>query len=306
MANPIKRKCIWTCIPPYVFCHSVFIIYIYSMSAASTAEAAAAAAVVHISKDSAIRILSDVREIMRNPLHGDGIYYLHDDEDILTGHAMLYGQPGTIYHGGYYFFKIKFPPDYPHKPPVVTFLSNDGNTRMHPNFYKNGYMCLSILGNWRGDQWSGCITLKSILLTIISIMDARPMLHEPGVTPAHVDFAGYHRIVGYKNVEFAVCKLLNERDFREYIALPDACRRHYIPIMRELFAKNRAALVTHVDEMAKGCDCPGLDPAVATGNTGNTGNTVNTVNAVATMYGMNAVLNYAHLKKILCDTVLLE
>ena len=60
--------------------------------------------VIHISKDAAMRILSDVREMIRFPLHDEGIYYLHDDEDILTGHAMLYGQPGTVYYGGYYFF----------------------------------------------------------------------------------------------------------------------------------------------------------------------------------------------------------
>jgi ubiquitin-protein ligase len=257
------------------------------MTTRTTGASAATQEVVHISKDAAMRILSDVGEIMRNPLHGDGIYYIHDDEDILTGHAMLYGQPGTAYHGGYYFFKIKFPPDYPHKPPVVTFLSNDGATRMHPNFYKTGYVCLSILGNWRGDQWSGCITLKSILLTMISIMDAKPMLHEPGITPAHADFAGYHRIVEYKNVEFAVCKLLNEREFGRYIALPDACRRHYIPIMRELFTKNRAALVAHVDEMLK-----------RVAQEDNETNSVSAV-AVASMYGMNLVLNYTHLKQIL-------
>jgi ubiquitin-protein ligase len=207
--------------------------------------------VIHISKDSAMRILSDVREMIRFPLHDEGIYYLHDDEDILTGYAMLYGQPGTVYYGGYYFFKIKFPPDYPHKPPTVTFLSNDGTTRMHPNFYKNGYVCLSILGNWRGDQWSGCITLKSILLTMISIMDAKPMLHEPGVTPTHAEFTTYHRIIEYKNIEFTLCKLLDEREFVRYINIPDTCRQHYIKIMRELFTKHRDGIVSHVDEIVK-------------------------------------------------------
>ena len=43
--------------------------------------------VIHISKDAAMRILSDVREMIRFPLHDEGIYYLHDDEDILTGHC---------------------------------------------------------------------------------------------------------------------------------------------------------------------------------------------------------------------------
>ena len=64
----------------------------------STAAAAAAVAEpinIPISKESARRILSDVRELMTCPLHDNGIYYVHDEVDILVGYAMLHGQPGT-------------------------------------------------------------------------------------------------------------------------------------------------------------------------------------------------------------------
>ena len=234
--------------------------------------------VVHVTKDAAMRILSDVREIMRFPLHGDGIYYVHDDEDILTGYAMLYGQPGTLYYGGYYFFKVTFPPDYPHKPPKVKFLSNDGTTRMHPNFYKNGYVCLSILGNWRGDQWTGCVTLKSILLTMISIMDAKPMLHEPGLTLEHSDCEPYHRIIEYKNIEFALGKLLDEREFGKYIILPDTTRKHYTEVMRSLFIKNRDEIVKYVNDIT-------------------TRASSNSINVTMSRYGMTVTLYYDTLKE---------
>lgn len=232
--------------------------------------------VVHISKESAKRILSDVREIMQFPLHGDGIYYLHDNEDILTGHAMLYGQPGTLYYGGYYFFKVTFPPDYPYKPPVFKFLSNDGTTRMHPNFYKNGYVCLSILGNWRGDQWTGCVTLKSILLTMISIMDATPLLHEPGVTIAHADCDAYHRLIEYKNIDFSMCKLLDPVEFKRYIPLPVPCHDHYLQIMRDLFIKNKDSICKYVNDISV------REPT--------------SLNVSVSRYGMNATIYYNSLK----------
>ena len=76
-----------------------FIHHTYHMASAQHAPSSSNE-VIHISKDAAMRILSDVREMIRFPLHDEGIYYLHDDEDILTGYAMLYGQPGTVYYGG--------------------------------------------------------------------------------------------------------------------------------------------------------------------------------------------------------------
>ena len=32
----------------------------------------------------------------------------------------------------------------------LTYLTNDGNTRFHPNLYRNGKVCLSVLNTWRG------------------------------------------------------------------------------------------------------------------------------------------------------------
>ena len=201
--------------------------------------AAAANTTITITKDSIRRVLSDVREMMSCPLTDSGIYYVHDEEDVLVGHAMLYGLPDTAYAGGYYFFRINFPPNYPHAPLTVTFLTNDGTTRMHPNFYKNGYVCLSILNNWKGEQWTGCLTLKSVLLTMVSVMDDAPMLHEPGIRETHADFLPYHRIIEYKTIEFACCRILNPAEFDRYIAMPAACKPYFYARMRELFNASR-------------------------------------------------------------------
>lgn len=250
-------------------------------TAATVNSDAATADVVHITKESARRILSDVRELITCPLHDNGIYYVHDEDDILTGYAMLYGQSGTLYEGGYYFFKIKFPADYPHSPLVVTFMTNDGKTRMHPNFYKNGYVCLSVLGNWKGDQWSGCMTLKSVLLTMISIMDDKPLLHEPGMRETHIDFLPYHRSIEYKTIEFAICKLLNDADFDRYILLPPGCRAYYRPIMRELFAANREKILERVRALAN--------------------NNEHEVSLTVSIYSMTTINDYSRILKSLSE-----
>ena len=135
---------------------------------------------VFISKETIQRLLKDVREMMT--VTETGIYYKHSETDMLCGYALIVGPEDSLYDGGYYYYKFKFPPDYPHSPPLVEFLTNDGVTRMHPNMYKNKRMCISILNTWRGDQWTGCQTIKSVLLTIMSLLDSKPLLNEPGIT----------------------------------------------------------------------------------------------------------------------------
>jgi ubiquitin-protein ligase len=165
---------------------------------------------VFISKETTLRLLRDVREMMTVP--EEGIFYKHSETDMLCGYALIVGPEGSLYDGGYYFYKFKFPPDYPHSPPVVEFLTNDGETRMHPNMYKNRKMCVSILNTWRGDQWTGCQTIKSVLITIMSLLDDKPLLHEPGITRQNPDYEPYNRIIQYKNYRFCMLQLLQSID----------------------------------------------------------------------------------------------
>ena len=59
-------------------------------------------------RDAIKRIAKDVKEIINDPLHDNGIYYKHDDDDVLKGYAMIYGPENTPYEYGYYFFDINF------------------------------------------------------------------------------------------------------------------------------------------------------------------------------------------------------
>ena len=121
-----------------------------------------------IPRNTVMRLLQDIKDIIKNPLDKQGIFYKHDEEDMLIGRALIIGPKDTPYENGFYFFKFQFPTDYPTSPPKVTYLTNDGYTRFNPNFYRNGKVCLSVLNTWKGDQWSGCQGLSSVLLTLVS------------------------------------------------------------------------------------------------------------------------------------------
>ena len=58
-----------------------------------------------ITKDSAKRLLYDVKDVMLNPLADHGIYYIHDEEDILKGYALIIGPSDCIYSYGNFFFE---------------------------------------------------------------------------------------------------------------------------------------------------------------------------------------------------------
>ena len=77
-----------------------------------------------ITKETLQRLLYDVKDIMKNPLHEQGIYYTHDETNMLKGYALIIGPTNTPYQYGYYFFDIDYPTDYPASPPKVIYKTN--------------------------------------------------------------------------------------------------------------------------------------------------------------------------------------
>ena len=161
-----------------------------------------------VSKDAMRRIISDIKEIMVNPLTSHGIFYEHDETDMLKGRALIIGPADTPYADGFYLFKFQFPANYPHVPPKVEFCTHDGYTRFNPNLYRSGKVCLSILNTWKGEAWSGCQTISSVLLAMCTILNNEPLLNEPGVCKNHRDFEPYNAIIQYKNIEVAIFGML--------------------------------------------------------------------------------------------------
>jgi len=154
------------------------------------------------------RLLRDVARMIKNPLTDNGIYYVHDSENMLKGYALVFGPDDSLYRYGAYMFEFTYPSQYPFVPPKVTYLTNDGKTRFNPNLYRNGKVCISLLNTWKGEQWTSCQTIKSILLSLVSLLHNEPLLNEPGIRKTHRDFKHYNSIIQYKNYEVAILGVL--------------------------------------------------------------------------------------------------
>jgi ubiquitin-conjugating enzyme E2 Z len=161
-----------------------------------------------ILRDTVNRLLKDVRHIMKNPLTDNGIYYVHDDADMLKGYALIIGPSDTPYFGGFYFFEFNYPANYPHSPPVVKYLTNGFKVRFNPNLYTCGKVCISILNTWTGEQWTSCQTISTILLTLCTLLCKNPLLNEPGVTVGHRDLENYNKIIEFANIDIAICDVV--------------------------------------------------------------------------------------------------
>lgn len=117
-------------------------------------------------KDSLRRIRSDYKSFVAEELQG--IYCIPSEDIITKYHALIVGPFDTPYEGGFFLFTIIFPPDYPSRAPFVKFEgTGGGQVRFNPNLYRNGKVCLSILGTKGGDNdWNPTQNLTSILLSI--------------------------------------------------------------------------------------------------------------------------------------------
>ena len=126
------------------------------------------------------RILADIKNVKEQETKSLRIYYSPNSEDITKGRALIFGPGGSPYEDLPIFLDIQYPSDYPFSSPKVKFLTYDGATRFHPNLYIEGKVCLSILGTWQGPSWTSVMNLRTVLLSILGLLDNEPLLHEPG------------------------------------------------------------------------------------------------------------------------------
>ena len=193
---------------------------------------------IFVSKETISRLLKDVKQILKNPLTENGIYYIHHDTDMMKGYALIIGPSDTPYFGGNYFFELNYPADYPHSPPKVKYWTNANNIRFNPNLYVCGKVCVSLLNTWRGDQWTSCQTISTVLLTLCTLLCSDPLLNEPGVNKSHNDMSSYNEIIEFANIDVAVCDIVEKKQsvFKPFF-------ENFYPFIKENFIKNYEKLL---------------------------------------------------------------
>ncbi|GLH14620.1 hypothetical protein R5R35_001248 [Gryllus longicercus] len=156
-----------------------------------------------------LRIKRDIMSIYNEP--PPGLFVVPDEKDMTVIHALITGTFDTPYEGGFFYFFIRCPPDYPIRPPRVKLMTTGaGTVRFNPNMYKNGKICLSILGTWTGPCWSPAQSLSSLLISIQSLLNEKPYHNEPGFERERNpgDTARYNDIIQHETLRVAVCGML--------------------------------------------------------------------------------------------------
>ena len=109
-----------------------------------------------------------------------------DENNLFKWNILLIGPSDTIFEGAIFKCELIFNSHYPIKPPSFKFLDDI----FHPNVYKDGKVCISILHEGVdmygyediSERWNPSHSVNSILMSIIS------MLSEPNFdSPANVD-----------------------------------------------------------------------------------------------------------------------
>lgn len=107
------------------------------------------------------RIQKEHRELLKNPQTSVSAAPI-TESDMFNWKGSIIGPEGSPYAGGVFFLSIRFPCDYPFKPPHVHFT-----TRIfHPNISDKGGICRRILN----DEWCPALTITQVLLSVHSLL----------------------------------------------------------------------------------------------------------------------------------------
>lgn len=106
------------------------------------------------------RIKKELRDTVKDPVLNCSTGPVEGDMFHWT--AVIMGPSDCVYEGGVFRLDIRFPSDYPFRPPKIKFL-----TRIyHPNVNSTGGICLDILK----EQWSPALTISKVLISISSLL----------------------------------------------------------------------------------------------------------------------------------------
>ena len=107
------------------------------------------------------RLMKEHKDILDNP--NENFVAEPDPDNIFHWHYCIYKLKNCPYEGGYYHGMLKFPNEYPMKPPAVLMLTPSGR------FECNERICLSI-SDWHPESWNPVWKVESIIIGLLSFM----------------------------------------------------------------------------------------------------------------------------------------
>lgn len=108
------------------------------------------------------RIKKELIDVTSDPPENCSVSPVSDLEDFFSWNATILGPESSPYEGGIFCLNIKFPSNYPFKPPVIKFTTKV----YHPNIDAQGQICVDLLK----ERWSPAMTIPKVLLSISSLL----------------------------------------------------------------------------------------------------------------------------------------
>jgi len=134
-----------------------------------------------MSKEKLQRLKKEI-SILSNSLP-DGIFVKVDEDRYDVMLVMIIGPEGTPYENGCFLFDLVLPENFPQGCPKMKFLTTGGGQfYFNPNLYRDGKVCLSLLGTWDGPGWDPeTSTLLQLLVSLQGMVFVDyPLENEPG------------------------------------------------------------------------------------------------------------------------------
>ena len=118
------------------------------------------------------RIIEEFKDINRNPISNCGITVgLVNENDYRLWKCYLIGPKDTSYRGGVFFMNVKFPEEYPIKPPEVYYVTPIYHLNVNPRAPRSsediplGNISISTLSWWKPEY-----TIRETLINIFGLI----------------------------------------------------------------------------------------------------------------------------------------
>ncbi|KAI5799204.1 ubiquitin-conjugating enzyme/RWD-like protein [Peziza echinospora] len=120
------------------------------------------------------RLLKEYRQLVDEAPEGLSAGPI-DEDNLFEWECLIQGPEDTPFEGGVFPATLSFPKDYPLSPPSMKFTCE----MFHPNIYKDGSVCISILHppgddpnqyESASERWSPIQSVEKILISVMSML----------------------------------------------------------------------------------------------------------------------------------------
>ena len=193
------------------------------------------------SKQASSRLRKEIKAIGEDP--PPHIHVSVEESNILEWHYVLEGPKETPYEGGWYWGRLRFPKDYPFRPPSILMVTPNGR------FETNTRLCLS-MSDYHPETWQPAWSVATVLKGLLSFMcEETPTagaIHPPPPSEVRIDLASKSIAWNQAQAEF----------------------QRVFPTFDEIIASSQADVATGKDKLSATEFIPGADVQTRQGTEG--------------------------------------